>query len=109
RPVLGGLAEHLRRNVEPARRTRERQLEHLLDSLGIERASHGGVHLGRALAHPEPGADNRADAAAGDVVDGVARLLEHVERADVRIALRSAGAECKAELRAREVTADPTD
>src|SRR5947208_1632029 len=50
---------------------------------------------------------DRADARSRHVVDRVAVLLQHLERADVGVAARAAGAERETQLRAREVAAEP--
>ena len=67
---------------------------------GVNASRSVGVDLGGA--HPERhvGAHDRADAAAAYVVDGVAGLLEHLQRAHVGVALRAARAEREPELRA---------
>ena len=63
----------------------------------------------RVLAEPDQRAHDRADAAARHAVDGVAGPFEHAQDADVRVALRAAGAEREAELGAGEMAAEPGD
>ena len=81
-----------------------------LDPLGAEGAPQSRVDLARRPGPSPSSAPTIAPMLAPrDAVDGVARLLEHLERADVRVALGAAGAEREAELRPGEVAAEPGD
>ena len=89
--ILGGLLEHPRQLLRrPA--AAERAAEELADPLLVERPAKPPVDLLRVVAERQMGRDEAADAAPPGVVDGVARLLEHLQHAHVRVAFRAAGA-----------------
>ena len=81
--------------------------EELAEPLLVERPAKPLVDLLRVVAERHMGRDEAADAAPAGVVDGVARLLEHLQHSDVRVSLRAAGAERDAELRPGQVPRDP--
>ncbi len=78
------------------------------DRVGLERLAQEPVDLAGAGAEGQMRADDRPDAAAGDAVDHVAGLLEHLQHADVRVALGAAGAEGEAELGPRQMAGSAT-
>ena len=83
--------EDARDQVESGRLAGEREAEDLGVSLRGERVVKRPLDLGGAHAEREVGAHNRANACAAHVVDHVARFLERLERAHVRVALGATG------------------